>query len=412
MFFPILIIILLDLYAFQAVRTVFVQGTLIQHPATWVYWVISLVVYILIAYGAARYFGLSPMQKRILLGVVISLGVAKLSMVFFVFTDDAIRLVRYIGTWFSNSGDPIAEGSRAISRSEFLNRAALVSGGLFFGLFTWGMVKTAYQYTVRRERVALDGLKPDFKGLKVVQISDLHLGSFTSTEPIERAVEMINDLEADVVFFTGDLVNSYYKEALPFIEALSKVKAKYGVFSSLGNHDYAHHYRRMNEEEGEEAMRNLIDVHRQFGWTLLNNDNRMIDIDGQQIAIIGVENWGKSHYFPKAGDVAKAKQGTENANARLLLSHDPSHWDEIVSKGHDDIDITFSGHTHGFQMGVEIPWLKIKWSPAQYSYPQWAGLYNKAKQYLYVNRGLGFIGYHGRVGMPPEITLMEVVGRA
>jgi len=176
----------------------------------------------------------------------------------------------------------------------------------------------------------------------------------------------------------------------------------------LGNHDYGSYHRWGSEDEARQNLQRLYDIHAECGWTLLNNDNRIIDIDGTPVAVIGVENWGASAHFPKAGDLDKAKAGTQDARLKLLLSHDPTHWGHKVLSEHPDIDVTFSGHTHGFQMGVEIPRLKIKWSPSKYVYKQWAGLYRKGTQYLYVNRGLGFIGYHGRVGILPEITLMEI----
>jgi len=236
----------------------------------------------------------------------------------------------------------------------------------------------------------------------------MHLGSFINTDPVQKAVAKINELNADIVLFTGDMVNSIADEAEPFIGVLSGIQAKFGVYSVLGNHDYGSYYRWETKEDGEKNLDRLKAIHAECGWNLLNNQNQILDIDGAQIAIIGVENWGHSEHFPKYGNLQTALQGSEQADLKLLLSHDPSHWNYKVSQENPEIDITFSGHTHGFQMGIEIPWLKIKWSPSKYVYKQWAGLYQKGQQYLYVNRGLGFIGYHGRVGIHPEITLLEV----
>jgi predicted MPP superfamily phosphohydrolase len=357
--------------------------------------------------GALSYFNLSPFMKRFVLGAVICVGIAKLFTVSFLVIDDVIRLFRYIAAKASSSA--AGPGAAiAISRSEFLTRGALIAGGAIFGLFSWGMIRTAYHYKVRRVTMKFPQLPESFKGLKIVQISDAHVGSFLGPEPIFKAVELINEQKPDIVFFTGDLVNSVATEAENFIEAFSGIRAKHGVYSTLGNHDYGGYYNWDSEEAAENNMKRLYAIHKECGWTLLNNENRILDIDGANIAVIGVENWGASRHFPKRGDIDKAKIGTELADLRLLLSHDPTHWDDIVSQKHPEIDMTFSGHTHGFQMGIEVPWLKLKWSPAQYAYKHWAGLYQQGKQYLYVNRGIGFIGYHGRVGILPEITLMEI----
>lgn len=403
----ILLVVLIDLYAFQAVRTVFDSGPVLRNPAAIVYWAVSIGIYITIIVGALSYFNLSPFMKRFMLGAVICIGVAKLFIASFLVVDDVVRLVRLGGSYFFPNPET-GRGPHAIGRSEFLTRSALLAGGFAFGLFTWGMIRTAYHYKVRRESLKFPGLPESFSGLRIVQISDAHVGSFLNTDPVEHAVKMINELDADIVFFTGDMVNSIAAEAEPFIEAFSKIRARFGVFSVLGNHDYGSYYRWNSEEEGRNNLRRIHEIHAECGWTLLNNDHRVIDVDGTPVAVIGVENWGASQHFPKAGDLVKAKAGTENASLKLLLSHDPTHWDYKVSKEHPDIDVTFSGHTHGFQMGIEIPRLNIKWSPSKYVYKQWAGLYSKGKQYLYVNRGLGFIGYHGRVGILPEITLMEI----
>ncbi|MCP4123157.1 MAG: metallophosphoesterase [Bacteroidetes bacterium] len=403
----LILFIIIDIYAFQAVRTVFDSAPLTKNPAVIVYWAISLVVYVLVALGVTRYFNLNPSVQRVIMGAVICIGVAKLFIVSLLLVDDVTRFLKWIPTnFYSGSDGKVAKYS--ISRSEFLNRMALMGGGALFGLFTWGMIRTAYQYKVMREKLSFDKLPDTFQGMKIVQISDMHLGSFLTTEPVQKAVAKINELDADIVLFTGDMVNSIAAEAEPFIEALSKINAKYGVYSVLGNHDYGSYYRWGAKEETVRNLDRLKAIHGECGWKLLNNANEILNIDGARIAVIGVENWGHSEHFPKYGNLQQAMAGTGDADLKLLLSHDPSHWDYKVSRENPDIDITFSGHTHGFQMGIEIPWLKIKWSPSKYVYKQWAGLYKRKQQFLYVNRGLGFIGYHGRVGIHPEITLLEV----
>jgi predicted MPP superfamily phosphohydrolase len=287
----------------------------------------------------------------------------------------------------------------------------LAGGGLIFSSLIFGMLKWVYDFKIHRVQISLPNLPASFDGLKIVQISDMHLGSWASSDPLDEAVAKINSLQPDLVFFTGDLVNYKTEEAFPFMEALQKVRAKYGVFVTLGNHDYGDYTRWPSPEAKKQNMTDLYHFYDEIGWKLLNNENQLFEIDGEKIAVIGVENWGAFSRFPRYGDIEKALQGTEDAEVKLLLSHDPSHWEEIITKQCPDIDVTFAGHTHGFQFGIEIK--KLKWSPAQYVYKYWAGLYEnllegRKPQYLYVNRGLGTIGYPGRVGILPEITLFEL----
>jgi len=252
------------------------------------------------------------------------------------------------------------------------------------------------------------GIPKQFNGFKIVQISDIHTGSFISDSPMKDAVKIINDQNADVIFFTGDLVNEVAEEALPFIDVLKNISAKHGVYSILGNHDYGDYFYQKNDLEGKKHNFAVMrDVHQQLGWDLLLNEHRSIENNGERINIIGVENWGSSKRFQKHGDVSRARLGMDDDAFKILLSHDPSHWDAFVRKEHRDIALTLSGHTHGFQLGIEIPGY-IKWSPSKYLYKQWAGLYQEAGQWIYVNRGLGFLGYPGRLGMLPEITVIEL----
>jgi uncharacterized protein len=269
-----------------------------------------------------------------------------------------------------------------------------------------GMISNAYNYQFRRIRLKLPNLPDAFKGLKIIQLSDIHSGSFTATEPIMRAIEKINNEQPDLIFFTGDLVNNVAKEMEPYIDIFSKLQAKEGVYSILGNHDYGDYMRWEHPDDKLKNFEYLKDIQKQMGWNLLLDENRLLQRGNDSLAIIGVQNWSSKMRFPKYGDLAKAVRGTETASVKLLLSHDPSHWDAQVCTEYPDIDATFSGHTHGAQFGVEIP--GFKWSPSQYFYEQWAGLYQKANRYLYVNRGFGFIGYPGRVGILPEVTIFEL----
>jgi len=272
------------------------------------------------------------------------------------------------------------------------------------------MVKWAHDFRVRHVSLNLRKLPSSFEGLRIVQISDLHLGSWASTDPIEEAVSIINDLDPDLVLFTGDLVNYSTSEAYRFREALSRIEARHGIYAILGNHDYGDYVNWNSEQEREENMVAMYRFFDEIGWKLLRNQHDILEIDQEMIALVGVENWSANPRFPRLGNLAKALGGTEGVPVKILLSHDPSHWEKEVSLNYPDIDITLSGHTHGFQFGVELK--RFKWSIAQYVYKYWAGLYEIEKhgnpQYLYVNRGLGMIGYPGRVGILPEITLITL----
>ena len=287
--------------------------------------------------------------------------------------------------------------------------AGFVTGGLILGTMFTGMLKWAYEFRIIRQKIAFLKLPTDLVGFKIVQISDIHLGSWASKKPLQRAVDMINELDPDIILFTGDLVNYATNEAIGFEDILSQLHAKNGVYAVLGNHDYGNYVSWPSDKAKQKNMAQLYEFFDNVGWKLLNNQNELIDTATGQLAIIGVENWGANPRFPKYGDLDKAILGTENADVKILMTHDPSHWDKVVIPGNYDIDLSLSGHTHGFQFGIETK--EIKWSPAKLMYKHWAGLYedeNKTGKYIYVNRGLGSIGYPGRIGMLPEITLIEL----
>jgi uncharacterized protein len=243
--------------------------------------------------------------------------------------------------------------------------------------------------------------------LRVLQISDIHSGSFTDKKAVEHGIERALKLSPDIILFTGDLVNNTADEMADYMDTFSRLKAPMGVFSVLGNHDYGDYVEWPTHEAKKENLEKLKNIHGQLGWRLLMNEHVVIDKHDAQIAIIGVENWSAKKRFPKYGDLSKAYHGSQEIPFKILMSHDPSHWEAEVLPIYKDIDLMLSGHTHGMQFGVEIPW--FKWSPVQYVYKQWAGLYEDQHQKLYVNRGFGFLGYPGRVGILPEITLFEFV---
>jgi len=346
-------------------------------------------------------------------GFVFVVYVSKLIPILFLIFADLIRLFRFVNmkaAALRHDRSKKFEG-RKISRAKFLQSIGLISGGILFSGLITGMFKWAYDFKIKRHTLKLSQLPDSFDGLKIVQISDMHLGGWVSGHPLNDAVNLINDLNPDLVFFTGDLVNYKTEEAFRFEDILSKIKSRHGIFATLGNHDYGDYTRWSSADAKAQNMNDLYDFYNRLGWKLLRNENEIINRGEDSLAVIGVENWGDFSRFPKYGDIEKASLGTENAPVKLLLSHDPTHWDEIISKNYPDIDLTFAGHTHGFQFGFEIK--NIKWSPAKYVYKHWAGLYENPSalekpQFLYVNRGLGNIGYPGRIGILPEITLFEL----
>ena len=315
--------------------------------------------------------------------------------------DDLRRVILWIAGNVNKSAnyDP--------SRSRFMAHFALFLGALPLTSLLYGMVRNPYRYKVYKQKIIVPGLPDKLKGLRIVQISDIHSGSFTFKEPVENAIQMINDLNPDLFFFTGDMVNDKAEEMMPFVEMFQGIKSKYGKYSVLGNHDYGDYVRWESPAAKSANMDQLEKVHEDIGFDLLRNEHRRINIEGFDLAIIGVENYSALPRFPKHGDLTQAYSGCEDCSFKVLLSHDPSHWRYEVTKDFSSIDLTLSGHTHGFQFGIEVPGF-IKWSPSKYIYEEWAGLYQEGRQYLYVNRGLGFLGYPGRVGILPEITLLEL----
>ncbi len=294
----------------------------------------------------------------------------------------------------------------SLGRRKFVANLGAVLLVIPLGTMVYGLFKTAYNFKIHRVTLKFPNLPEAFSGFKFVQLSDIHTGSFLKRGELGEAVRLTLLEEPDAIFFTGDIVNNKTEEAYPFKDILSKLHAPYGVYSTLGNHDYGDYERWPSAEAKIANMEAMHTLHKEMGWKLLNNENSILQKNGSSIGVVGVENWGASFRFPKHGDVAKAKQGTEDVPFKILLSHDPSHWDAQVIKDHPDMDLMLAGHTHGFQFGIEIP--GIKWSPSQYLYKQWAGLYQQGKQYLYVNRGLGCLGYSGRIGIRPEITIIEL----
>jgi hypothetical protein len=342
----------------------------------------------------------------ILMGVFLGkIGIAILMLV-----GDLILLFRMLFRFIvilpRNRSAPVSRENK-ISRSAFISRFALFCGAIITSGLAHG-ISNRYRYKFRKVHLHLNGLPDGLKGLRIAQISDIHSGSFDNTGAVMAGVDSIMDEKPDMILFTGDLVNFRSQEIIPYMNVFERLNAPLGVFSILGNHDYGDYVSWPSEEAKRNDLKQLKLYHKQLGWQLLLNEHKILKWKGELFALIGVENWSAKARFPKYGDLRKAMSGLESAGLplKILMSHDPSHWDAEVRSQYPDVALTLSGHTHGMQFGIDIP--GFKWSPIQYVYKQWAGLYKEKNQYLYVNRGFGFIGYQGRLGVLPEITLIEL----
>ncbi|HSK12473.1 MAG TPA: metallophosphoesterase [Phnomibacter sp.] len=406
------ILLLIDLYIFQAVRTVSESlGPIYKGLVYGAYWMISALTLALFFSAPYLRSAAVPNSWRIYpLAIGIGVIIAKLLSLGFFLMDDLRRILQW--AWYKiQSGEaagPLASGAsgEGISRSTFLSWIGLGVGGTIFSTLLYGF-KNQYNYQVRELSLAFPHLPSAFRGLRIIHISDIHSGSFMNKDEVLRGIRTINDLKPDLILFTGDLVNDRASEMAPYMDVFSQLSAPMGVYSVLGNHDYGDYIGWESPDAKVENLEKLKTVHASLGWKLLLDESVSLQKGGDSIGLIGVQNISGKARFHSYGDLAKAYRDTADAPFKILMSHDPSHWDAEVKKQYPDIDLTLSGHTHGMQFGVELPW--FKWSPVQWVYRQWAGLYEDAGQKLYVNRGFGFIGYPGRVGILPEITLIELV---
>lgn len=405
----VLIMILLDIYVFSAIRSVtHSYPSKVKSIIFFVYWLFTFVTlsgFLLFLFTGSEFLGRAV--RSYVFACVLAVVFAQLIAAVFFLVDDIRRLIQWAAskTFFANT-EVAQMNTDRISRSMFLSWLGLAAGGTFFGSLIYGF-SNKYNYTVKRIKLSFPNLPPAFKGMKIVQFSDVHSGSFTNKKAVIRGVEKIIAENGDLVIFSGDLVNDRTMEMENYMDVFNKVKAPMGVYSTLGNHDYGDYARW--PYHGVTKAQNLINiqnVHKELGWKLMMNENVILEKGGQQIALIGIENWSNKAHFPKYGDMKKAYAGTENYPFKILISHDPSHWDAQVRPEYPDVDLTLSGHTHGMQFGVAIP--GFKWSPVQYVYKEWDGLYEEGKQKLYVNPGFGFLGYPGRVGILAEITVIEL----
>ena len=401
------LMLLLDFYVFQIVKLVSQPaGVRVRSVIYLFYWIVSV-----LALGTLFLLPLFenfPKSVRsTVFAVAIGLFLCKLIAAVFFFMVDVRRAIQWLSgkLFFRNTEGEDIQGGGPISRSVFLSWFGLAVGGGLFTSLIYGF-SNKYNYKVKRVNLKYPNLPPAFKGLKIAQLSDIHSGSFTDKAAVQKGVDKVLSLNPDLIVFTGDLVNNTADEMANYIDVFGRLKAPMGVYSVLGNHDYGDYVEWSDAHAKRKNLENMKQVHHQMGWRLLLDEHVLLERQTDQIALIGIQNWSALKRFPRYGNLSKAYQGSETVPFKILMSHDPTHWDAEVRPKFPDIDLTLAGHTHGMQFGVEIPW--FRWSPVQYVYKQWMGLYEEGAQKLYINRGYGFIGYPGRVGILPEITLIEL----
>lgn len=414
--FPFLlpvIVTLIEYYFFTGVQTI-IRDFSPQRKFTIqiVYWVISGITIFVFSYALfAPVQGWPSFFRAYVVSILFVLFVSKLLGSVFLLVDDVVRLFRWGYQLATTLNEP--EKREGISRLKFLTYVSATFFTIPFVALTYGAIRGAFRIKTHTVKLNFPNLPEEFNGIKIVQISDIHTGSFADeTQHLDAAFDKIMELKPDMIFFTGDLINDNVRETDGYLDIYRKLKAPMGVFSILGNHDYGDYLQWPDAESKAKNLEELKKVHQEAGWRLLLNEHVALERNGKKVALIGIENWGGNLHFTKYGRMDLAHKGTEAYDFKILLSHDPSHWNKQVKSEYKDVDLTLSGHTHGFQFGVEIP--GFKWSPVQWVYPQWAGLYKHDKQFLYVNRGLGCVGrekvsiYKGRVGIWPEITVIEL----
>jgi predicted MPP superfamily phosphohydrolase len=404
----VIVLLVIDLYVFTAVKFLaHNNGSKSRIIMFSLYWVVSLsAVTFIISLPYTNYLEARVVFRNYVFAIIIGLFFAKLIASVFFLLDDIRRLAVWLmSKIFPKSGVDFTHDNDFISRSTFLSWVGLILGGGLFATLLYGF-SNKYDYKVRKIKLAFSNLPAAFKGLKILQVSDIHSGSFTNKTAVKKGVDLILKQKADLILFTGDLVNDKADEMHDYMDVFNKLKAPMGVFSTLGNHDYGDYTSWPSAEAKKENLERLKKIHGELGWRLLMNEHVVLEKNNQQIALLGIENWSAFGSFPKYGRMDLAYPGTGKYKFKILMSHDPSHWDAEVRTKYPDVDLMLAGHTHGMQFGVENPY--FKWSPVQWFYKEWAGLYEEANQKLYVNRGYGFIGYPGRVGILPEITVIEL----
>jgi predicted MPP superfamily phosphohydrolase len=405
-------VLLVDLYVLNGVRGVSKKWRFLQKRSfTKVYWTIS--VLLITGFLLVIYVKVGLVARLFFLILFFLILLCKVSFLPFLLIDDLRRLIIYTTKRFKKKASGEKEGQPipyAIPRSEFLMKAGLLAGAIPLAALKLNMQSGLYDYHIKRQTLYLPNLPKAFDGLKLGQISDIHSGSLDNKKAVLGGVEMLMREKADLVFFTGDLVNDTSTEMMDYQDIFSKVKAPLGVFSSLGNHDYGDYAEWLSAAGKKKSLDKLVATHKNMGWNLLRNENRRLKVNGEEIGILGVENWGVVTRYPNHGRMDLTVKNTDDLPVKLLLSHDPSHWRAEILPKYPQIDAMFSGHTHGMQLGVRTG--HFQWSPIEYIFNEWAGHYQEGPQQLYVNVGYGFLAIQGRVGILPEITIFELKAAA
>ena len=388
---------IIEIYVYQAIRNITTNNYIRIG-----YWVFTLLAYGIILYWILTFNKASRdhQQIQLMVSAMMIFVLPKLLSVIFLLIGDFTRFLEFGFKYFTAKENYFPE------RRKFISTTALAAAGIFSALAIDGIIFGKYRHTVRKVKLRFKNLPENFKGYKIVQISDVHSGSFFNPQKLQKAIDLINEQDADVVLFTGDMVNNYADEFKPFIPLFKSIKAKDGKFSILGNHDYGDYGAWNSREEKAQNIPTLKNYQAEAGFKLLRNENIALEKNGEKIYLLGVENWGIKP-FPQYGDLDKALKGVPEDAIKVLMSHDPTHFDEVVKKHKTNVHLTLSGHTHGMQFGLDLK--NIKWSPVKFKYKKWADLYESEGKYLYVNRGFGVIAYPGRVGINPEITVIELV---
>jgi len=388
---------IIEIYVYQAIRNITTNNYIRIG-----YWVFTLLAYGIILYWILTFNRASRdhQQIQLMVSAMMIFVLPKLLSVIFLLIGDFTRFIEFGFKYFTAKENYFPE------RRKFISTTALAAAGIFSALAIDGIIFGKYRHTVRKVKLRFKNLPENFKGYKIVQISDVHSGSFFNPQKLQKAIDLINEQDADVVLFTGDMVNNYADEFKPFIPLFKSIKAKDGKFSILGNHDYGDYGAWNSREEKAQNIPTLKNYQAEAGFRMLRNENIALEKNGEKIYLLGVENWGVKP-FPQYGDLDKALKGVPQDAIKVLMSHDPTHFDEVVKKHKTHVHLTLSGHTHGMQFGLDLK--NIKWSPVKFKYKKWADLYESEGKYLYVNRGFGVIAYPGRVGINPEITVIELV---
>ena len=396
-----LFLLIIEIYAYQAIKTLIkMKWVLLAYSA------VSLLLLVFILYSFTQFDRSVGQTKQTMftMGLMLVVYLPKIVITVILLGEDVFRLTAGAINYFIDNN---SNADFLPSRRKFVSQIGLGLAAVPFLSLIYGIFEGKYNYKVIKQPIYFPDLPEAFNGFTITQISDVHSGSFDNPEKISHAIDLINEQNSDMILFTGDIVNTHAKEMYPWIESFNKIRNhKYGKYSVLGNHDYGEYVTWPSQTAKDENFEDIKKLYGQIGFSLLLNEHTFIERDGEKIAIVGVENWG--HNFKQAGDLNKAAKNLTKEDFKILMTHDPSHWDKIVQHDEKHFHLTLSGHTHGMQFGVEIPGF-FKWSLAQYVYKQWAGLYENLGRYVYVNRGFGFHAYPGRVGIMPEITVIQLI---